>query len=202
MPSVSRIPRRSHFAVACAMALAAAFAGPGAASAATKDIVLDRVLAPSASTAGTDAMVLSVLIESPDGTLTPRSAETLFNTGDRFRIKVSASRDAKLSIYNTTPRGQLKAEPVWQGTVAAGQETITPRMVLTRESGAGTELLHFVLEPAAAPQGAFAWLTGWLAAVKPGSKDVRLDTQSTGAATYTLNPAGQGVVNTIRMVHR
>ena len=181
------------------------------AASSTKDVVLDRIAAPavaSQTAVPVDAMAVSVLMESPDGTLTPKSTNTLFRTGDRFRIKVVASRDAKLSIYNTTPRGELKAEPVWQGTVAYGQETITPRLALTSESGSGTEMLHFVLEPATVPQGVLTWLTSWVESLKPGAsksagaKDVRLDVQNTPYATYTLNQNGQGLVNTIRIAHQ
>ncbi len=178
----------------------------------TKDIVLDRVLAPVAisnpAVQAQDAMAVSVLLESPDGTLSPKSTNTLFRTGDRFRIKVIASRDAKLSIYNTTPRGELKAQPVWQGTIAYGQETITPRLEITNASGAGTEQLHFVLEPVSAPQGVLAWLSNWFDSVNPANskssstKDVQLDVQNTPVATYTLNQNGQGLVNSIRIVHR
>ncbi len=62
----------------------------------TKDIVLDRVLTPAVSSITTtnaqtqDAMAVSVLLESPDGTLSPKSTNTLFRTGDRFRIKLLA----------------------------------------------------------------------------------------------------------------
>lgn len=196
--------------------LAALLTGTAHAAGTTKDIVLDRVLAPVASSSPTtigqaatqDAMVVSVLLESPDGTLSPKSTNTLFRTGDRFRIKVIASRDAKLSIYNTTPLGELKPEPVWQGQVAVGQETISSRLVLTNESGAGSEMLHFVLEPASVSQSVFAWLGNWLDGLKPGSnkaagsKDVRLDVQNTAVATYTLSQGGQGLVNTIRIAHR
>ena len=66
---------------------------------AAKDVVLDQVAAPivmsGATTVRNDAMVVSVLVESPDGTLRPRSTETLFRTGERFRIKVLASREGR-----------------------------------------------------------------------------------------------------------
>jgi hypothetical protein len=196
-----------------AAVLSLLLASAAQAAGSTKDIVLDRVLAPVATTAtattqAQDAMAVSVLLESPDGTLTPKGTNTLFHTGDRFRIKVIASRDAKLSIYNTTPRGELKPEPVWQGTVVYGQETITPRLAINSDSGTGTEQLHFVLEPAAAPQGVLAWLSNWFDSIKPGAnksaatKDIRLDVQNTPMATYTLNPNGQGLVNSIRIAHR
>ena len=199
-------PYRKH----CVAGLAAVlFAFSAQAATSTKDVVLERVTAPPVNAApaavSTDAMVVSVLLESPDGTLAPKSTETLFHTGDRFRIKVIASRDAKLSIYNTTPRGEFKPEPVWQGQVTVGQETITPRLELTNDSGAGIEQLHLVLEPTAASGGLIEWIRGWFADSKGKaagqSKDVRLDTQSTPVATYSLNTSGQGIVNTIRIAH-
>lgn len=192
--------------------LSVLLASAAQAATSTKDIVLDRVLAPVAisnpAAQAQDAMAVSVLLESPDGTLSPKSTNTLFRTGDRFRIKVIASRDAKLSIYNTTPRGELKPQPVWQGAIAYGQETITPRLEITDASGAGTEQLHFVLEPVSVPQGVLTWLSNWFDSIKPGSskststKDIRLDVQNTPVATYTLNQNGQGLVNSIRIVHR
>jgi len=176
----------------------------------TKDIVLERITAPISSpihtAVSTDAMLVSVLVESPDGTLVPKSTETLFHTGDRFRIKVIASRDAKLSIYNTTPLGEFKPDPIWQGQVVYGQETITPRLVLTNESGSGVEQLHLVLEPQSATGGLIDWIRSWFTDATGksvgGTKNVRLDTQYTPEATYSLNPMGQGIVNTIRIAHR
>ena len=69
--------------------------------------MLDRVTAPAAAapaagaTATSDAMAVSVLVEAADGTLTPRGTDKMFRTGDRFRVKVLASRDAKIALYNT-----------------------------------------------------------------------------------------------------
>ena len=78
-----------------------------------------------------DAMSVSVLLEAPDGSLTPRSTDALFRTGDRFRVKMLGSRDARISLFNTNPRGELGAEPVWRGELRVGQELITPRLALT-----------------------------------------------------------------------
>lgn len=177
--------------------------------AATKDIVLDR-LAPSAGNmAGahsqnnapdpSDAMVISVLVESADGSLTPRSTQAMFRTGERLRIKVLASRSGKISVHNTNPAGVMK--PVWDGEVQVGQETISPRMVLTGLSG--QDQLHVVLEPATLTQNIGQWLSSWFTASKSAqSKDIRLDSQSTQQATYVLNPNGQGIVSTVRIVHK
>lgn len=170
-------------------------------AAGTKDIVLDRITPVTTTTAAqttSDAMAVSILVESPDGSLAPRSTEVLFRTGERLRVKVLASRSGKVSIHNTNPAGATSL--VWSGDVQVGQETISPRMVLTGLSG--EDRLHVVLEPVQVPQGIMGWLNNWLAGAKGGAaKDIRLDTQSTSEATYVLNPSGQGLVSTVRIVH-
>ena len=190
--------------IALAAALVAA-AVPAAQAATTKDIVLDRVTAPARGTVpavavATDAMAVSVLLESPDGSLTPKGTDTLFRTGDRFRVKVLASRGAKVSLYNTNPKGETNPTPVWQGEVKLGQDTITPRLKL--EGNSGIDQLHVVLEPKQ-ETGLLVWLTGWLRSFKDGStsKDIRLDVQNTPSATYLINASGQGLVSTVSIVH-
>jgi hypothetical protein len=214
--SLTMIARHSQSQVSNARApfltpsvlLVVALALPVTASAATKDIVLDRInpvsvgvaAAPARAVAASDALAISVLVESPDGSLTPRSTDVLFRTGERLRVKVLASRSGKVSIHNTNPRGVTSL--VWTGDVLVGQETISPRMVLTGHSG--EDRLHVVLEPSQVPQGVGSWLSNWLEGFKSGgsaSKDIRLDTQSTTQATYVLNPTGQGIVSTLRVVH-
>ena len=171
---------------------------------AAKDVVLDQVAAPivmsGAATVRNDAMVVSVLVESPDGTLRPRSTETLFRTGERFRIKVLASREGRVALYNTTPAGVFKPQPIWRGTVRPGQETITPRLLLDGSSGAGVEQIHVVLEPAASAAPSGSWFAQWFD--KKASKDVRLDQQSTADATYMLTETGNGLLATVRIVQR
>lgn len=206
--------------ICCALALACVATVSLAATSPTKDIVLDRVAAPlraapavhagQASSAAAvqvgvqvgDAMAVSVLLESPNGTLTPKSTDTLFHTGDRFRVKLLASRDGKISFYNTNPLGVLSPKPVWSGQVKAGQETISPRLRLDGHSG--VDYLHVVLEPKQEPQ-LFDWLGKWLGSKpdssQPASKDISLDVQNTATGTYMLNNTGTGLVATVRVVH-
>lgn len=206
--------------VCCALALAcAATVSQATLFFNTKDIVLDRVAAPlraapaasvahpgQASTAVAvqvgDAMAVSVLLESPNGALAPKSTDTLFHTGDRFRVKLLASRDGKISFYNTNPLGVLSPKPVWSGEVKAGQETISPRLRLDGHSG--VDYLHVVLEPKQEPQ-LFDWLGKWLGGQpdsrQPASKDISLDVQNTATGTYMLNNTGTGLVATVRVVH-
>jgi hypothetical protein len=186
----------------------------------TKDIVLVRISAsqPAAAAAEVrpgDAMAVSVLLESADGSLSPRGADFTFRTGDRLRVKLVASRTGKVWLFNTTPDGVLQAAPVWQGEVRQGQELITPRLRL--EGRSGVDQLHVVLEPTEpTPPNAYIWLRDWIAIDKAASasggadkgektaqaKDIRLDVQNTPTATYVLNPAGRGLVTTVQISHR
>ena len=179
----------------------------------TKDIVLDRVASPltvtapvngatrpAASVVVGDAMAVSVLLESTDGTLTPKSTQSLFRTGDRFRVKLMASRAGKVSFYNTNPAGKTNPTPIWQGEVRPGLEFISPRLALAGKSG--VDKLHVLLEPPQESAGIFAWLGRWLAPARDGvAKDIRLGVQSTPNATYLLNSTGQGIVTTVQIVH-
>ncbi|RZS57107.1 hypothetical protein [Sphaerotilus mobilis] len=195
----SRTLSATVLALACCAAVAAGTA---------KDVVVDRVLQPALAPAGVvaaaeDAMVVSVLLESPDGTLSPRGTDKLFQTGDRFRVKLVASRDAKVSLYNTNPRGETGSKPLWEGVVKVGQDTISPRLALTGSSG--VDQLHVLMEPQTSG-GVFAWLGNWLDNFKdgrPGSanKDIQLDVQNTETASYLVNHGGRGLVATIRIVH-
>lgn len=191
--------RRSLFA-ALAGTLAGSLATPWAHAQApsTKDIVLDQINRPAnapAAAATSDAMVVSVLLESLNGSLTPKPTNARFKTGDRFRVRVLAGRDGKISLYNTKPNGQLTPEPVWQGSAKRGLELVTPRLRLDGQSG--TDQLHVVLEPTVASSIA-AWLTSFL---KGSSKDIRLDVQNTASTTYLRSDAGKGLVTTLRITH-
>ncbi len=214
---------KSKISLALALALLLGnTAVPASAQTSTKDIVLDRVAMPAVRAASpgassvtavvsSDAMIASVLLESPDGTLKPRGTDKLFRTGDRFRVKVLTSRDARITLYNTKPSGQLVDKPVWQGDAKVGQELVTPRLRLEGQSG--VDKLHIVLQPAE-EQGVFAWLGNWLSRVnatpktsatssgEASAKDIVLDVQNTDSATYLLNARGQGVVTTISIAHR
>lgn len=197
-----------HITFLAAIALAAVTTS-ALATASTKDIVLERISSPvvvvvnggAAVMPISDAMVVSVLLESADGILTPRGTNWLFRTGDRFRIKFLASRDAKVSLYNTNPKGEMNPKPVWQGEVKAGLDTVSSRLALTGTSG--VDQLHVVMEPTQ-ERHVMLWLSNWLLSFKDGagtSKDIQLDVQNTPGATYLLNPNGQGLVSTMQIVH-
>jgi len=203
----------SSLALACTLSLLALDAH--AAPAQTKDIVLDRVrittvatpatsspAAPPAPTATTvyangDAMVVTVLQEKASGTLVPRPVNASYKTGDRFRVKMLASRDGKVALYNTKPTGELVTQPIWRGDVSRGLEIITPPMRL--EGNKGIDQLHIVLEPAQENGGVVAWVSSWL---KTSAKDIRLDVQNTRSDTYLLGLEGKGLLTTLRITHR
>ena len=200
---------------AVALALALGASGAAQAQTSTKDIVLDRITSSArgtapAAAATSDAMVVSVLLESSEGTLTPRSTDRLFHTGDRFRVKLLTARDGRVALYNTKPDGKLVEKPLWQGQVKRGQELVSPRLRLDGRSG--VDQLHVVLQPLQEAR-ALGWLERWLSqsaafakdAAASGAdtaKDIVLDVQNTESATYLYNARGQGLVTTIRIAHR
>lgn len=192
--------------LACLLPLCVNLSSAQAASRSVKDIVLDQVTPSSIAAttapvvASNDAMVVSILVESEDGTLTPRSTNHLFRTGDRLRVKVLASRSGTVYLFNTNPAGETKLIPGGLA-VNVGQETISNRLVLDRLSG--EERLHVVLEPTQSPAtGVLVWLNNWLGSFKSGkSRDIQLDTQNTPQATYLVSPTGQGLVTSVRLVH-
>ncbi len=211
MKTTAQILRLTLTAALCAMA-AATYAAPDT-EAQVKDIVLNRInTAQQASSAATpavqpvnavaslhangDAMVVSVLQEVANGGLKPHPTNTRFNTGDKFRVKMLASRDGKVALYNTKPTGELVKAPLWRGDVTRGLEIISPSMRL--EGTKGTDQLHIVLEPAKEP-GVVGWLSNWLGS---SSKDIRLDVQNTPSDTYLLGVANKGLVTTLRITHR
>ena len=74
---------RTNFVQRSALAAMVALSITGAATAATKDVVLDRIVTPIYATApmavqpASDAMVVSVLVASYDGSLTPRDRKSV-----------------------------------------------------------------------------------------------------------------------------
>ncbi|MCP5283217.1 MAG: hypothetical protein H6930_16725 [Rhodoferax sp.] len=206
-PLVARAAsRRLSVTMLAALAMAGVLtaASPAANAASTKDIVLDRVTAPAVGNpeASADAMAVSILLESPDGTLRPYATSRTFSTGDRFRVKLLASRTGRVSLYNTNPAGVLGREPIWQGEVQPGLETISPRLRL--EGQRGVDQLHVLLEPTqpAQSQGVWGWLTSWFERDKSSAKDIRLDVQDTDTATYLMQQQGQGLVTTVTIAHQ
>jgi hypothetical protein len=193
-----------------ALPLALALSAPLLATAAPKDIVLDRVqtavvnVQPAVQLS--DAMAVSVLLETPDGTMSPRSTAVAFRTGDRFRVKVVAARDGHIALYNTKPNGETPAQPVWRGPIKTGEELVTPRLRLTGQQG--EDLLHVVLEPTTEPAGPWDWLRRALGLDEKGMvsksarKDIVLDVQSTPSTTYVVNPSGNGLTTTLVIRHR
>ena len=195
-----------------ALPLAALLSTPLAAQSSPKDIVLDRLQAavvapqPAPGAVQSDAMAVSVLLETADGSLSPRSVNNAFRTGDRFRVKVVAARDGHIALYNTKPDGSTSQNPVWRGPIKTGEELVTPRLRLDGQRG--EDLLHVVLEPRNEPTGPWAWVMRALGlddkgmVNKSATKDIVLDVQNTASTTYVLNPTGGGLTTTLAIRHR
>ena len=198
-------------ALACAAALATVATAQAGTERHAKDIVLAPLMQPAAQNgaagqvqpvAAQDGMAVSVLLETPQGVLVPHSAETVLQTGTRFRVKILTAREGDIDLYNTNPLGVTSPQPIWSGHVEGGLETLTPPLQLT--GNRGEDQLHVVLRAhAASAPTAFAWLQN-LTAGKSAAvhKDIRLVTENTEQATYVYNPAGQGSVVTLRIRHQ
>ena len=188
-------------ALQCAGALAQT-----APAATAKDVVLAS-LAPApaaengaAQPARADSMVVSVLVEGPFGMLLPRSTDATFVTGERFRIKLLAPRDAEVLFYNTNPAGQTASTPLWRGNIKGGVETLSDMLELSGSSG--EDQLHIVLQPRVPEANPYAWFHNlWGNASGRAGKDIRLVTESTPQSTYFYNPNGQGGYLTVRIRH-
>ena len=154
----------------------------------------------AAQPARADSMVVSVLVEGPFGMLLPRSTDAAFVTGERFRIKLLAPRDAEVLFYNTNPAGQTASTPLWRADIKGGVETLSDMLQLSGSSG--EDQLHIVLQPRVPEANPYAWFHNLRtnASGRTG-KDIRLVTQSTPQSTYFYNPNGQGGYLTVRIRH-
>lgn len=151
-----------------------------------------------------DALVVSVLVPNKLGMLEPRPANTVFRTGDEFRLKLLSPRDGEILIYNTPPGREMGREPIWKTSIKGGQELVSAQFQLT--GNRGDDQLHVVLKPKDPPSDMFAWLTGLFKGTGSGAvtgKDIRLVDESTNSASYFYNPTGQsGAVATILVKHQ
>lgn len=167
-----------------------------------KDVVLAS-LAPAgaaANAARPDALAVSVLIEGPLNMLLPRSVDSPFSTGEKFRIKLLSPRDGEVAIFNTPPIGETNKSPIWRARVKAGVESISELMQLT--GNRGVDQLHVVLLPTGHAGDPFTAFQVMTANTGSASKDIRLVTENTGQGTYFYNPNGQGGFVTIHIRHQ
>jgi hypothetical protein len=193
---------RIVFTLSIGLSTGAAIAQTGFPSA--KDVALASLAPanqlPAANAAAwPEVMVVSVLVDSAYGTLTPRATDAPFATGDRFRIKLLVPRDGEVLMYNTNPLGQTDSTPVWKAMVKASVETVSEPLQLV--GNRGEDQLHVVLQPLVPEPSPFAWFQHLFGTGK-ATKDVRLISESTPQSTYFYNPSGEGGYVTIRIRHK
>ena len=175
-----------------------------------KDIVLSRLNAPISTTTGTTAnvqlqsygMSVSVLVIGSDGLLRPRAADTQFQTGEKFRLRVLPTQDGTVVISNTNPQGVT--HELLRMSVRSGQETLIPAEAdnLFQLAGAsGEDALHVQLYPVGLnipPFSDTAKLIG---------KDIRLvtqagqTTQSSNSASYVVGQPSQPLYTRVVVRH-
>ena len=67
--------------------------------------------------------------------------------GAQFQLRVGAGQSGHLTVQAINPNGVIGAKPLWEGTVWAGQQIVTPQLRLTRTRG--VETLRLTLTSAA-----------------------------------------------------
>lgn len=163
-----------------------------------KDIILTRLSNPVPTTTPTQSstygMSVSVLVVGQDGLLMPRATDTVFKTGDRFRLRILPTLDGTIVISNTDPQNQTRE--LVRVPVRAGLETLIPAEpdnLFQLVGQSGDDILHLQLYPNSLPQPAVGGLA---------SKDIRLVTQSTGSASYVVGQANQPVYTRVVVRHQ
>jgi hypothetical protein len=141
-----------------------------------------------------EAIVVSVLIANPDGTLAPRAANQQFRTGERFKVRVQTSQDGTLLLTNITPRGEqrelLRIQASAQGELLLPRE---PGTLFELTGNAGEDQLIVTLLPQGMPSAK--------GLVSLGAKDIRLAVEHTQSASYLTQERGQPIQTVIRISH-
>lgn len=169
----------------------------------TKDIVISSMSsAQSESQAAIisqkESLVVSVLTEGPYNTWIPNPTEIRYSSGQRFRVKVSSSRNGQLAFFNTNPAGITASEPLLIMELSAGVEIVSDALEIAGDSG--VDLLHLVLLPEGNRASPFEVFTR-MQDGKGREKDIRLVTEESETASYFLNPQDQGAFVTLRIDH-
>lgn len=184
-------PMRSACLIAGLFAVLPAWADSSAKPQSAKDIGIARL---AGQPGNQEAIVVSVLVANPDGTLAPRAANQNFRTGERFKVRVQTTQDGTLLLANVTPRGEhrelLRIQAAAQGELLLPRE---PGTLFELTGDAGEDQLIVTLLPQGWPSAK--------GAVSLGAKDIRLAVEHTQSASYLTQERGQPIQTVIRISH-
>lgn len=103
----------------------------------TKDLVLALVSRQNsvsnpipAQYKSLDAIIINVLEDSPNGVLKPSPSHHVVRYQQAFRLKMIASRNGEVEIFQLTQDGKLNPKAIFTETIKYGQETISQRIFI------------------------------------------------------------------------
>lgn len=103
----------------------------------TKDLVLALVTRQNSVTNPIpaqykllDAMIMNVLEDSPNGVLKPFPSHHAVRFQQAFRLKMIASRNGEVEIFQLTQDGKLNPKAIFTETIQYGQETVSQRIFI------------------------------------------------------------------------
>lgn len=103
----------------------------------TKDLVLALVSRQNsvsnpipAQYKSLDAIIINVLEDSPNGVLKPFPSHHVVRYQQAFRLKMIASRNGEVEIFQLTQDGKLNPKAIFTETIKYGQETISQRIFI------------------------------------------------------------------------
>ena len=116
----------------------------------TKDLVLALVSRQNSVTnpipaqyKSLDAMIINVLEDSPSGVLKPFPTHYVVHYQQAFRLKMIASRNGEVEIFQLTQDGKLNPKAIFTESIKYGQETISQRIFVNPNTQTKALILSF-----------------------------------------------------------
>lgn len=144
-----------------------------------------------------DGMIVSLLIDSPDGVLKPYPTSQAVQFQQTFRLKFTTSRSGELSVYQVTQAGKMNTQAIFSEKIKYGQETISQRIFINPATQ--TKAMLIVFHPKnATPESALSWAQESFNA-SPQKISETIKVFHTNVASYLLNtnPQASGVFTTL-----
>lgn len=154
----------------------------------TKAIVIDQIQATARGgamdQAKGDAMVVSLLEETPDGVLRPYLGPAEIAKDARFRVKVLSSRSGRVELFQSEEPNLGLLLPLLELQAIQGEEVISPRLNIDSHRN---HYLQLVLRPSPR-DGIFE-----------GFNAMASSSYQTPGTAYVYNPRGEGLIVTLRI---
>lgn len=132
-----------------------------------------------------DGMIVSLLIDSPDGVLKPYPTSQGVQFQQTFRLKFTSSRNGEVSIFQVTQAGKMNPQPIFTEKIKYGQETISQRIFINPATQTKALLIVFYPKNATA-ESALSWAQESFNAT-PQKTSETIKVFHSNVASYLLN---------------